>query len=48
MQMLLRVRTTHVRQHMENDVEKKKQVFQKRMSVEPKEEALNNLVEGMA
>lgn len=47
MQMLLRVRAAHGQQHMENDVEKKNQVFQKRMSVDPKDGALYNLVQGL-
>lgn len=48
MQMLLRVRATHGQQHMEDDMEKKNQVFQKIMSVDPKDGALYNLFEGLA
>lgn len=47
MQMLLRVRATHGQQNMEDNVEKKNQVFQKRMSVDPKDGALYNLVESL-
>lgn len=48
MQMLLRVWATHAQKHMGDGVEKKNQVLQKRMSVDPKDGALYNLVEGLA
>lgn len=48
MQMLSRVRATYGQPHMGDGVEKKNQVLQKRMSVDPKDGALYNLVEGLA
>lgn len=46
--MLLGVRATHGQQHMEDNVEKKDQVLQERVSVDPEEEALNNSVASLA
>lgn len=41
-QMLLGVRASHCQQHTGDGMEEKDQVPQQRVSVDPKEEALNN------